>query len=135
MDFEQPQMAGLGREARWLEPALLVFGAGFGVYTFGGLSLMAVMSPDRHAGAYLGLWTIATLVFRGLGTFLGGALRDLFILQIAFDPSLGYALVFALEAGGLALAVAILARVDILTFARETGRVLARNDVQVAGLD
>ena len=43
---------------------------------------MAVMSADRNAGAYLGLWTVSILVFKGLGTFLGGALRDLLYLLI-----------------------------------------------------
>ena len=47
-----------------IEVALLIFGAGFGVYTYGGVSLMAVMSPDRHAGLYLGLWTISKMCIR-----------------------------------------------------------------------
>ncbi|HFC11766.1 MAG TPA: MFS transporter, partial [Anaerolineae bacterium] len=50
-----------------LTPSLLLFGAGFGVYTFGGLSLMAVMSPSKHAGAYLGLWTASILLSKGAG--------------------------------------------------------------------
>src|SRR5690606_8384354 len=60
--------AATGDQRYLIEVALLIFGAGFGIYTFGTLSLMAVMSPDRHAGAYLGLWSISTLVFKGLGT-------------------------------------------------------------------
>ena len=46
-------------------------------YTFGGLSLMAVMSPDRHAGAYLDLWSISILVFRGWAPSWAEPLRDL----------------------------------------------------------
>ena len=114
--------AGMSGQRRLIEIALLIFGAGFGIYTFGGLSLMAVMSPDRHAGAYLGLWTISILVSKGLGTFLGGALRDLFLLQFGLSPGASYGIVFGLQALGLVLAVLILLRIDILGFARDTGR-------------
>lgn len=119
-----------------LEVALLVFGAGFGVYTFGSLSLMAVMSSDKEAGAYLGLWTIAIVVFKGVGTSLGGALRDLFILQFNWTPSLSYGLIFALEAVLLWTAVFLLYRLDVEGFAQETGRFIhSRADVQVAASD
>ncbi|MAU01750.1 MAG: MFS transporter [Anaerolineaceae bacterium] len=118
-----------------IEVALLVFGAGFGVYTFGGLSLMAVMSSDKEAGAYLGLWTISVVVFKGLGTFAGGALRDLFLLNLELSAGLGYGLIFLLEGVGLGAAVFILTRVDVLGFAREMGRLISRSDVQIASAD
>lgn len=118
-----------------IEVALLVFGAGFGVYTFGGLSLMAVMSSDKEAGAYLGLWTISVVVFKGLGTFAGGALRDLFLLNLELSAGLSYGLIFLLEGVGLATAVYILTRVDVLGFAREMGRLISRSDVQIASAD
>ncbi len=118
-----------------VEPALFVFGGGFGVYTFGGLSLMAVMSPDRHAGAYLGLWTISILVFKGLGTLTGGALRDLFLLQMGLSPGLSYGLVFMMQAAGLLTAVLILSRIDIVGFARDTGRHVDVLDARIAAAD
>lgn len=127
--------AGLAGQRHLVEPALFVFGGGFGVYTFGGLSLMAVMSPDRHAGTYLGLWSISILVFKGLGTLTGGATRDLFLLRMGMDPGLAYGIVFTLQAVGLAVAVLILSRIDILGFARDTGRHVDRIDVQVAAAD
>jgi len=114
--------AALMGQRHLLEIALLVFGGGFGVYTYGGVSLMAVMSPDRHAGLYLGLWTVSNLLFKGLGTFIGGALRDLFLLQMKLAPGLSYGVVFLLQAVGLATAALLLARIDILGFARDTGR-------------
>jgi BCD family chlorophyll transporter-like MFS transporter len=125
----------LSGQVHLIEIALLVFGAGFGVYTFGGLSLMAVMSPDRHAGAYLGLWTISILVFKGLGTFAGGFLRDLLLLTLGFAQPVAYGLVFIFAAVGLVAAVLLLLRIDILGFARETGRPLSRAEVQVASAD
>ncbi|MDJ0753987.1 MAG: BCD family MFS transporter [Ardenticatenaceae bacterium] len=103
--------------------ALVIFGAGFGIYTFGSLSLMAVMATDEDAGAYLGLWTISILVFKGLGNFLGGFLRDLFLLILNFDGTVSYGLTFGLAAFGLFGSVYILSRLDVWGFAQEVGRV------------
>jgi len=127
--------AGAMGQRHLIELALLVFGGGFGIYTFGGLSLMAVMSPDRHAGAYLGLWSISILVFKGLGTFFGGALRDIFLLSLGLAPGLSYGLVFMLQAVGLTAAVLILSRIDILGFARDTGRHVSVIEAQAAAAD
>ena len=122
-------------QVRLLEPALLIFGGGFGVYTFGGLSLMAVMSSEKEAGLYLGLWTIAVTVFKGLGVFLGGAMRDLFLLNLALPASLAYGVVFSLEALGLLVAALILAQVNVLSFAEDVGRFVSRTEAQIAGAD
>jgi BCD family chlorophyll transporter-like MFS transporter len=100
---------------------LVVFGAGFGLYTFGGLSLMAVMSPNPHAGAYLGLWTVAILISKGLGTFAGGVLRDI-LLFMNRSPELAYGLTFAIAGVGLLLAAWLATQLDVLGFARDTGR-------------
>ncbi len=112
------------RQASFVEPSLLLFGAGFGAYTFGGLSLMAVMSADRKAGVYLGLWTVSILVFKGLGTFLGGALRDVFYLSAGLSAGISYGLVYSLATAGLFLSIYQLSRVDIIGFARDYGRSL-----------
>jgi BCD family chlorophyll transporter-like MFS transporter len=125
--------AGLMGQTSLLTPALLIFGGGFGVYTFGGVSLMAVMSPDRHAGAYLGLWTLSNLVFKGLGTFLGGALRDFFMLRLGWPADISYGIVFILQALGLAAAAVVLLRIDIFGFARDTGRHVTLAEAQVVG--
>ena len=128
-------VAGIGGMRGLVEPGLFVFGGGFGIYTFGGLSLMAVMSPDRHAGAYLGLWSISILVFKGLGTLTGGVLRDLFMLRLGMEPGMAYGIVFIFQAIGLATAVVILSRIDILGFARDTGRHVDRLEAQMAAAD
>lgn len=128
-------ISGLAGQRHLIELALLIFGAGFGIYTFGGLSLMAVMSPDRHAGAYLGLWSISILVSKGLGTATGGILRDLFLLRMGFAPGVAYGFVFLLQAAGLVGAVIILSRIDIMGFARDSGRHVELIDAQMAAAD
>lgn len=97
---------------------LVVFGGGFGLYSFGGFSLMAAMSPSPNSGAYLGLWTIAVLVSRGVGTFIGGVLRDVF-LAVNLSTGVAYGLIFALSAAGLLLAARIISDLDARGFARE----------------
>ena len=96
---------------------------------------MAVMSPDRHAGAYLGLWTVCNLLFKGLGTLLGGATRDLFLLQMGLSPGLSYGVAFLLQALGLTAAALLLTRIDILGFARDTGRHVNLLEAQIATAD
>lgn len=128
-------VAGLTGRGALVIPGLLIFGAGFGFYTFGGFSLMAVMSPDRHAGAYLGLWTISVLVSKGLGTLLGGATRDLFLLGLGLPAGFSYATVFFLQAVGLATSALILSRIDVPGFARETGRKVSLVEAQIAAAD
>jgi BCD family chlorophyll transporter-like MFS transporter len=127
--------AALLDQARLLELALLLFGGGFGIYTFGGLSLMAVMSSEKEAGLYLGLWTIAVTVFKGLGVFLGGSIRDLLLLNLALPASLAYGVVFSLEALGLLTAAFILSQVNIVSFAEDVGRFVSRTEAQIAGAD
>ena len=114
--------------------ALVIFGGGFGFYSFGGLSLMAAMSPDPHAGAYLGLWTISILVSKGLGTAMGGVFRDLFLL--GFSESITYALVFFISAAGLGTAMALVRGVDVPGFVRDQGGVSAEaRELAAAGLE
>ena len=114
-------IASFSRQIPLVHVGLTLFGAGFGVYTFGGLNLMAVMTTLTEAGAYLGMWTVIELLFKGGGTFLGGLLRDIF-LKLTNSPSITYGLVFGLEAIGLFGAILILAQVDVLGWARDTGR-------------
>lgn len=110
-------------EIRWIvNPALLVFGIGFGFYTFAAFQLMVVMTLDKAAGAYLGLWTVTILLTRGVGIFAGGALRD--ALHALFQSySLAYGVIFGLEGLGLLVSILLLTRVNIASFARDAGRI------------
>jgi len=112
---------------------LLVFGGGFGLYSFGGFSLMAAMSPAPDSGAYLGLWTIAVLVSRGVGTFVGGVFRDLF-LALNLSEGLSYGLVFAFSAVGLLIAARMVSGVDAVSFAQEHERSQEENSLPLSTL-
>ena len=105
-------MSAFAEQERLFLAALVIFGTGFGFYSFGGLSLMAVMSPDPHSGAYLGLWTVAILVSKGLGTFMGGVSRDV-MLFISESPSLAYGVTFLIAGVGLLAAVWVLRELDV----------------------
>lgn len=108
-------MAALGRIEALLVPALFAFGVASGVYTVGGLSLMMAMTDDQHSGVYLGLWSMAQLVFRGVGIFLGGAVRDIGAWLTA-SAEIGYALVFGMEIMAALVALVLLYRVRRLGY-------------------
>jgi BCD family chlorophyll transporter-like MFS transporter len=111
-----------------LVPVLVLFGFGFGIYTVGAVSLLMAMTSDRRAGAYLGLWSMAQLIFRGIGIFLGGAVRDV-VLNLTGSMTIAYGTVFLLEAIGLFACIALLLRVDVPGFARQ-----ARSSTPTPGL-
>jgi BCD family chlorophyll transporter-like MFS transporter len=125
-------VSAFGAQGRVLQIGLVIFGAGFGLYTFGGLSLMTAMTSDAEAGTYLGLWTICILLSRGIGIYAGGLGRDV-VLQITGSPAASYGTVFVLEAIGLAAALSILGLVNVPGFARRTSRASA--DQGIAGSD
>ncbi|MEF3275095.1 MAG: BCD family MFS transporter [Chloroflexus sp.] len=106
-----------------LIPVLFAFGLGFGIYTVGSVSLLAAMTTDQHAAAYLGLWSMTQLLFRGTGIFAGGAVRDI-ALSLSGSYPIAYAVVFILEAIGLLVCILILQRVDVAGFARSESRPL-----------
>ena len=75
------------------------------------------MTSDKAAGAYLGLWTVTILLSRGLGILMGGALRDgLYALTQSHALSNGF--IFGIEGLGLFVSILLLARVNIIGFAR-----------------
>lgn len=116
----------------WIvNPALLVFGIGFGFYTFSAFNLLVVMTSDRAAGAYLGLWTVTILLTRGLGILGGGFLRDT-LYNLLGSHSLSYGIIFGLEGLGLFVSMLLLTRVNFVGFAREAGRISATDAAVIA---
>lgn len=84
-------------------PGLIALGVGLGIWNVGTLGMMMDMSPAGRAGTFLGFWTLAVTLSRGLGVSSGGILRDL-ALTVTGSPSAAYGTAFALGAVGLALA-------------------------------
>lgn len=110
-------VTSIGTQASLLTIALLIFGGGFGLYTFGGLSLMIVMSPTKTAGIYLGLWTACILLSKGAGTLFGSILLD--GVGGVVSAEITYGTIFFLSAIGLVVASTLVQRVDVPTFARD----------------
>jgi MFS transporter, BCD family, chlorophyll transporter len=63
------------------------------------------------------MWTVAQLVFRGVGIAVGGLLRDLGLLASG-SLAVAYAMVFVISALGLLSCIVVLARVNVIGFAR-----------------
>ena len=108
-------VAALAHIEALLVPALFAFGMASGVYTVGGLNLMIAMTDDEHAGTYLGLWSMAQLVFRGVGISLGGLVLDVGSALSGW-PAFGYASVFAMEILAALIALILLMRVRRLGY-------------------
>lgn len=109
----------LSKTENLMTPAVTLFGLGFGIYTAGGSPLLMVMSLDNRAGIYLGLWSMAQLLARGVGIALGGIIYDLARL-FGFATHVAYGAVFALEATGFLICIYFLRASDVHSFARET---------------
>lgn len=88
-----------------VRPVLLLFGAGLGMWNIGAWGLMVSVSSDERVGTYFGLWTMASLVFRGGGSVLGAIFRDVTIFATN-STTFAYGFVFLLE--GLVLVVSLL---------------------------
>jgi BCD family chlorophyll transporter-like MFS transporter len=95
---------------------------------------MAAMSPDPHAGAYLGLWTVSVLIFKGLGTFAGGLLRDIFFGISGLTLGGAYGLAFFLSAVGLGGAILLLNGLDIADFVHDRGRAPGAMDGEIGAV-
>lgn len=93
-----------------IRPVLLLFGAGLGMWNIGAWGLMVSVSSDEHVGTYFGLWTMASLVFRGGGSVIGAVFRDVSI-AITSSEAFAYGFVFILEALVLIAALVVVNRI------------------------
>ncbi len=114
-------LAAVFYQPLWLAPSILLMGLGMGAFTVGGVAFMMGMTVGGHAGLYMGAWTLAEALARGLAGVAGGGLFDLARLSGAPEP-LAYAVVFAIEGLGLLLTVALLTRLDPVRFRAEAAR-------------
>ena len=94
-----------------LQPSLILFGAGLGMWNIGAWGLMVSVSNDAHVGTYFGLWTMASLVFRGGAQIIGAIVRDVIVFLTSAE-GLAYGTVFALEAGVMLMALIVVNQID-----------------------
>ncbi len=111
--------AGWLDEPCWLAPAILLMGLGMGLFNVGGLALMMGMAVNQLTGLYMGTWTLAQALGNGLASIGGGLLFTLG-LRLLGDQTSAYALVFLIEAIGLLATMAMLGRISLSVFQRET---------------
>jgi MFS transporter, BCD family, chlorophyll transporter len=73
------------------------------------------MTLVTGAGLYLSLWTVSETLARGVGTLVGGAIRDVG-LSLSGSYPVAYGAVFVFQAAGFLLTVFLLNRVNVNAF-------------------
>jgi BCD family chlorophyll transporter-like MFS transporter len=116
----------LAASARAVPPvwfAILILGFGSGLFTVSTLALMMGMSDRRRTALFMGAWTLARALADG-GANAGGGVLAVFGRHVFHSASAGYAMVFGIEAVGLALCLPILLKVNPSSFVAETGETI-----------
>lgn len=107
--------SGFTGNAKFFQLAILIFGLASGVTTTGAVTLMLDLTAAETAGTFIGAWGLSQALARGLSTVLGGAFLDIG-KQVTSNLVIAYGLVFALQAGAMMLAIALLRRVNVQEF-------------------
>ncbi|EDX86807.1 transporter, major facilitator family [Synechococcus sp. PCC 7335] len=118
-------VVGLGANPMALNVAVGLFGLASGVLTTGSIVLMLDLTAAETAGTFIGAWGLAQATAQGGASLLGGGLLSLGKVltgaSAVTDPSSAqllpaYGLVFATQAVGMWIAIALVSRVDIVEF-------------------
>ncbi len=117
-------LAGFTQQPKMLQSAIFLFGIAAGIATVGGISLMLDLTAAESAGTFIGAWGLAQAMSRGLATFIGGVILDLG-KKIFATPLLSYSLVFAMQALGMLVAIAVLNQVNVKEFKENTAQALS----------
>ena len=122
-------LSGFTAQVPVLKLVLLLFGVAAGIGTNSALVLMLDLTLPEAAGTFVGVWGLAQALSRALGKVLGGGLFDFGrLLQLALPvgdgPLPAYALVLVVEMLIAALALVLLARLNLRQFREDTGRSL-----------
>lgn len=111
--------AGFFQSASLLQGVVFLFGLAAGITTTGAISLMLDLTAAATAGTFIGAWGLAQAMARALATISGGFVLD--VGRFLFSsPVLAYGLVFALQAVGMIVAIALLDRVNVKEFQDNT---------------
>lgn len=95
---------------------LIILGVGLGAWTVGTLGLMMDMTLITGAGLYLSLWTVSETLARGVGTLIGGLIRDVGMSVTGNNYAVAYAAVFIFQAVGFLLTLLLLNRINVGAF-------------------
>jgi BCD family chlorophyll transporter-like MFS transporter len=96
-------------------PGILLLGFGTGIATTTNLALMLDMTTAEQVGLFIGAWGVADAIARGVGTLLGGVMRDV-IAHMSGSVVSGYVSVFLIEAMLLGISLVLLQRIDVTAF-------------------
>lgn len=113
-------LCAFGEMQSLIRPTLLLFGLGLGLWNIGTWGLMVSVSSAERAGTYFGLWTMASLLFRGGGSVIGAALRDISHL-LGASYAFSYGTVFVIEMIVLSAALMLISRLN-LDFKRQVSQ-------------
>lgn len=96
-------------------PGIVLLGFGTGIATTTNLALMLDMTTAEQVGLFIGAWGVADAIARGVGTLLGGVMRDV-IAHMSGSAVSGYVSVFLIEALLLGISLVLLQRIDVTAF-------------------
>ena len=94
---------------------VMVIGLASGLIAVTNLTLMMNMTETNSAGVYLGAWGFAQAVGVGVGTLLGGVIRDV-VLSISGQDLLSYFAVYGFEIILLIFAFPYIMQLDVSRF-------------------
>ncbi|HEX2913623.1 MAG TPA: MFS transporter [Chloroflexia bacterium] len=95
---------------------LVVMGVGLGISVPGLIGMMMDLTDPANAALFMGTWGLAQALGQNLSSFLAGGARDIAYNSFGDSLSTGYALVFLMQAAGMALTIWILSRVSVTKF-------------------
>jgi BCD family chlorophyll transporter-like MFS transporter len=117
-------LAGFTASQSTLKGAVFLFGLSSGITTTGALSLMLDLTAAETAGTFIGAWGLAQTLARALATLAGGSVLDLGTRWFT-SPVLSYGLVFAVQAVGMIIAIALLNQVNVKEFQANAKQAIA----------
>lgn len=110
--------AGVVRDPTFFHVSVFLLGLGSGLMTVSNLSFMLDMTIPQSVGLYIGAWGVANFVAQSMGTVAGALMRDI-AYSLTGNVALGYMTVFALEIGGLIVALMLFRTISVENFHRE----------------
>jgi BCD family chlorophyll transporter-like MFS transporter len=117
-------LSGFSHNPNSLREAIFLFGLAAGITTTGAITLMLDLTAAETAGTFIGAWGLAQALARAIATVSGGIVLD--IGRMLFTaPVLAYGLVFALQAVGMIVAIALLNRVNVTEFRMNAKQAIA----------